>query len=66
MASFERAYWGLERHPINDNSKELAADTLRSVALNYIQRKNPTTSQDAVDCNQTVKATEWYCYNQTR
>ena len=58
MASFENACWGLERHLRNDNSKELAAATLRSVALNYIQRKNPTTSQDAVDCNRTVKATE--------
>ena len=48
MASFENACWGLERHLRNDNSKELAAATPRSVALNYIQRKNPTTSQDAV------------------
>ena len=38
-ASFEKTYWNLERHLSNDNSKELAAATLRSVALNYIQRK---------------------------
>ena len=41
MASFEKAYWVLERLLSNDNSKELAAATLRSVALNYIQRKSP-------------------------
>ena len=44
MASFEKAYWRVERHLSNDNFKKLAAATLRSVALNYIQRKNPTTS----------------------
>ena len=38
-ASFEKAYWSLEPHLENDNLKELAAATLRSVALNYIQRK---------------------------
>jgi len=39
--SFEKAYWKLERHLSHDNSKELAAATLNSVALNYIQRKSP-------------------------
>ena len=38
-ASFERAYWSLEPHLENDDLKELAAATLRSVVLNYIQRK---------------------------
>ena len=38
-ASFEKAYWSLEPHLENDDLKELAAATLRSVALNYIQRK---------------------------
>lgn len=38
-ASFEMAYWSLEPHLGNDDLKELAAATLRSVALNYIQRK---------------------------
>ena len=38
-ASFEKAYYILERHLGNDDLKELAAATLRSVALNYIQRK---------------------------
>ena len=40
-ASFEKAHWRLEWLLSNDNSKELAAATLRSVALNYIQRKSP-------------------------
>ena len=38
-ASFEKAYWSLEPHLENDDLKELAATTLRSVAVNYIQRK---------------------------
>ena len=38
-ASFEKAYWSLEPHLRNDDLRELAAATLRSVALNYIQRK---------------------------
>ena len=38
-ASFEKAYWSIEPHLENDHLKELAAATLRSVALNYIQRK---------------------------
>ena len=40
-AGFKKAYWGPERHLSNDNSKELGAATLRTVALNYIQRKSP-------------------------
>ena len=30
-ASFEKAYWNLERHLPNENLRELAAATLRSV-----------------------------------
>ena len=41
-ASFEKAYWNLERHLNSENSKELAAATLRSIALNYINRKGPS------------------------
>ena len=38
--NFEKAYWQLE--PILcDNKKELATATLRSIALNYIDRKGP-------------------------
>ena len=38
-AIFEKAYWSLEPHLENDDLKEVAAATLRSVALNYIQSK---------------------------
>ena len=38
-ASFEKAYWSLEPYLENGDLKELAAATLRSVTLNYIQRK---------------------------
>ena len=40
-ASFEKAYWNLERHLPNENLRELAAATLRSVALEYINRSGP-------------------------
>ena len=39
-ANFEKAYWQLEPTICNDK-KELAAATLRSIALNYIERKSP-------------------------
>ena len=39
--SFEKAYWSLAPHLNNDNLKELSVATLRSVALNYIERKSP-------------------------
>jgi hypothetical protein len=43
-ASFEKAYWKLEPH-IPDDLRDLAASTLRSVALNYIHRKGPKPSK---------------------
>ena len=38
--NFEKAYWKVETllEDPNDNDKELASSTLRSIALNYIQR----------------------------
>ncbi|PFX16013.1 hypothetical protein AWC38_SpisGene19737 [Stylophora pistillata] len=39
-ASFEKAYWRLEP-TLPEDQKELAAATLRSIALNYIQRRGP-------------------------
>ena len=36
---FKKAYWSLEPHLGNDDLRELEAATLRSIALNYIQRK---------------------------
>ena len=43
-ASFEKAYWKLEPH-ILENLRDLAASTLRSVALNYIHRKGTKPSK---------------------
>ena len=37
--NFVKAYWNLEPHLESGDLKELAASTLRSVALKYIQRK---------------------------
>ena len=54
-ASFAKAYWGLERHLSNDNSKELAAATLRSVALNYIQRKSPQPPKTLLTAMEQLK-----------
>ena len=41
LATFEKAYWKLEPK-LSSNDKELAAATLRSIALNYSERKDPT------------------------
>jgi hypothetical protein len=41
QATFEKAYWKLEAK-LDSNYKELAAATLRSIALNYCERKGPT------------------------
>lgn len=38
QAIFEKSYWTLEP-TLPDNKKELATATLRSIALNYIERK---------------------------
>ena len=37
----QKAYWKLEPN-LSEENKELAAATLRSIALNYIKRKGPT------------------------
>ena len=41
QATFEKAYWKLEPK-LGEENKELAAATLRSIALNYTKRKGPT------------------------
>ena len=41
QATFEKAYWKLEPK-LSEENKELAAATLRSIALNYLKRKGPT------------------------
>ena len=40
QASFEKAYWRIEPS-LEENDKELVSSTLRSIALNYIQRSSP-------------------------
>lgn len=40
QASFEKAYWRIEPS-LKENDKELVSSTLRSIALNYIQRSSP-------------------------
>ncbi|XP_078355722.1 uncharacterized protein LOC144640479 [Oculina patagonica] len=40
LANFEKAYWKIEP-TLPDDKKDLAAATLRSIALNYIERKGP-------------------------
>ena len=41
-ATFEKAYWKLEPNLNDSGAKELAAATLRSIALNYSERKGPS------------------------
>ena len=41
QATFQKAYWKLEPN-LSEENKELAAATLRSIALNYMKRKGPT------------------------
>ena len=41
-AAFEKAYWELEPKLNDSGAKELAAATLRSIALNYSQRQGPS------------------------
>jgi len=41
LASFEKAYWKIEPLLEDPDKKELASSTLRSIALNYIQRTSP-------------------------
>ncbi|XP_071963451.1 uncharacterized protein [Antedon mediterranea] len=41
-ANFEKAYWKLEPKIVGEETKELTAATLKSIALNYIERKGPS------------------------
>lgn len=41
-ANFENAYWKVEPLLEDPIDKELASSTLRSIALNYIQRRSPS------------------------
>ena len=53
-ATFEKAFWKLE--PIlSEDKKELAAATLRSIALNYTKRKGPKPPKPLVRSIQKLK-----------
>ena len=54
-ASFEKAYWNLEPHLQNDDRKELAAATLRSVALEYINRRGPKPPKALLEAIEQLK-----------
>ena len=41
QVAFEKAFWKLEPK-LSEENKELAAATLRSIALNYVKQKGPT------------------------
>ena len=43
--SFERAYRTLEVSGLPEDKKEITAATLRSIALNYIERRGPSPSK---------------------
>ena len=62
QASFEKAYWKLEPL-LADGKKELAAATLRSIALNYIENSceiDPTIEETRPHSNhQTKQVFDW-------
>ena len=53
-ALFEKAYWKMEPM-LADDKKELAAGALRSIALNYIERKGPEPPKTLVKSIQQLK-----------
>ena len=54
QASFEKAYWRIEPL-LEENDKELTNSTLRSIALNYIQRSNPNPPKAIVQALNGLK-----------
>ena len=54
-AGFEKAYWNLEPYLPNDDLKELAAATLRSVALKYTNRRGPKPPEALVKAIEELK-----------
>ena len=54
-ASFEKAYWNLERHLPTENLRELAAATLRSVALEYSNRSGPKPPKALLQAIENLK-----------
>ena len=45
--AFEKAFWKLEPQ-LSEANKELAAATLRSIALSYVKQKGPTPPKSTV------------------
>ena len=54
-ANFEKGYWKVEQLLEDPGDKELASSTLRSIALNYIQRKSPSPPKDLVKALNVLK-----------
>ena len=55
QASFEKAYWRIEPLLEDADEKELAGSTLRSIALNYIQRTSPNLPKALVKALNRLK-----------
>ena len=55
LASFEKAYWKIERSLKDPDKKELASSILRSIALNYIQRASPNPPKALVKALNRLK-----------
>ena len=55
LASFEKAYWKIEPLLEDPDKKELASSTLRSIALNYIQRASPNPPKALVKALNRLK-----------
>ena len=55
QASFEKAYWVVEPLLTDSDSKELTSATLRSIALNYIERKSPDPAKALVEALNSLK-----------
>ena len=54
-ASFEKAYWKIEPSLLDPAVKDLASSTLRSIALNYIQRSSPNPPKALVRALHNLK-----------
>ena len=55
QASFEKAYWKTEPLLKDPDKKEWASSTLRSIALNYIQRSSPNPPKALVKAVNRLK-----------
>ena len=54
-ANFEKAYWKVEPLLKDPVDKELASSTLRSIALNYVQRTSPSPPKALVEALNLLK-----------